>query len=167
MSDFDVALLGKCVLPCGGVFLKDLAVRVPCSSSGPPYCVQVAMPIVRPSCPHCSRPMSLGAEAGEFACQCGATMGEGVLTLRWTVGKKHLASKKTRLILKTREPDLLFTLAPDVAASNLEGRCAASLGSNPKALVSVRCISMAHEGLHLASASLGDGESEEIHHSFD
>ena len=26
---------------------------------------------------------------------------------------------------------------------------------------------MAHEGLHLASASLGDGESEEIHHSFD
>ncbi len=125
------------------------------------------MPIVRPSCPHCSRPMSLGAEAGEFACQCGATMGEGVLTLRWTVGKKHLASKKTRLILKTRQPDLLFTLAPDVAASNLEGRCAALLGSNPKALASVRCISMAHGGLHLASASLGDGESEEIHHSFD
>ncbi len=48
------------------------------------------------------------------------------------------------------------------------GRGAASLKSNPKALVSVRCIqgSVARQGLHLVSASLG-GESEEIHHNFD
>ena len=111
---------------------------------------------------------SLGAEAGEFACQCGATMGEGVLTLRWTVGKKHLASKRTRLTLRIREPEFLFTLTPQVAASIVEGRGAASLKSNPKALVSVRCIqgSVAHQGLHLVSASLG-GESEEIQHNSD
>ena len=91
------------------------------------------------------------------------------MTVRWAVERKHLASKRTRLTLRIREPDFLFTLTPQIAASVVEGRGAASLVSNCKAVVSVRCIevNVAHQSLHLVSASLGDGESKEIHHSFD
>ncbi len=129
-----------------------------------------AMPIAWPSCPHCFHPMSLGADAVGFGCSaCRATtLEEGTLTVRWAIRKKLLASKRTRLTLRIREPEFLFTLTPRIAAYITEGQGAASLNSNPKALVSVRCLqgSVAHPGLHLVSASSGS-ESEEIHHNFD
>ena len=101
------------------------------------------------------------------ACR-ATTLEEGTLTVRWAIRKKLLASKRTRLTLRIREPEFLFTLIPRIAAYITEGQGAASLNSNPKALVSVRCLqgSVAHPGLHLVSASSGS-ESEEIHHNFD
>ncbi len=98
------------------------------------------MPMALPSCPRCPCPMFLGAEAAKFACLCGVAMGDGTLTVRWAVERKHLASKRTRLTLRIREPDFLFTLTPQIAASDVEGRGAASLVSNCKAVVSVHCI---------------------------
>ncbi len=134
----------------------------------PPSCVSATMLIAWPSCLNCSDPMVPGAEAEKFACQCGTTIGEGTLTVRWVVGKKHLASKRTRLTLRIREPDLLFTLAPQIAASGAEGRGAASFKSSRKALVRVKRLEANAElpSLHLALASF-EGESDEIHHSFD
>ncbi len=102
------------------------------------------------------------------ACR-ATTLEEGTLTVRWAIEKKLLASKRTRLTLRIREPDFLFTLTPQIDASIVEGRGAASLVSNCKAVASVRCIevNVAPQSLHLVSASLGDGESKEIQHSFD
>ena len=82
--------------------------------------------------------------------------------------EEALGQQEDEVDLGIREPDLLFTLAPQVAASGGEGRGAASFQSSHEALVSVKRLEANAElpSLHLVLASF-EGESDEIHHSFD
>ena len=128
------------------------------------------MPIARPSCPVCEGYMSPGPDAENMICpDCRSVHAEGSLTVRWTIPKKLFSSKRTRLTLRTRSPDLLFTLQPNIIPDIGEERGGRALLSSYSAAVNVRLLqcSAAFSFLHLMSASVSDGGHTEVDHSFE
>ena len=97
---------------------------------------------------------------------CGTVLAEGSLTVRWTIPKKLFSSKRTRLTLRTRSPDLLFTLKPNIIPVIGEERGGRAVLSSYSAAVIVRLLqcSAAFSFLHLMSASVGDGGHTEVDH---
>ena len=144
-----------------------LLVRVQSSTCAP---IGSTMPIVRPTCPACVGSMTPGSDAVNMVCpDCGTALAEGSLTVRWTIPKKLFWSKRTRLALRTRSPELLFILKPNIVPFIGEERGGSALLSSCNAAVSVKLLecSAALPFLHLMSVSVGDGGSTEVDHSFD
>ena len=114
--------------------------------------------------------MSPGPDAVNMICpDCGTVLAEGSLTVRWTIPKKLFSSKRTRLTLRTRSPDLLFTLKPNIIPVIGEERGGRALLSSYSAAVSVRLLqcSAAFSFLHFMSAFVSDGGRTEVDHSFE
>ncbi len=144
-----------------------LLVRVQSSTCAP---IGSTMPIVRPTCPACVGSMSPGSDAVNMVCpDCGTALAEGSLTVRWTIPKKLFWSKRTRLTLRTRSPELLFLLKPSIVPFIAEERGGSALLSSCNAAVGVNLLecSATLPFLHLMSVSVGDGGSTEVDHSFD
>ncbi len=138
-----------------------LLVRVQSSTCAP---IGSTMPIVRPTCPACVGSMTPGSEAVNMVCpDCGTALAEGSLTVRWAISKKLFWSKRTRLTLRTRSPELLFILKPNIVPFIGEERGGSALLSSCNAAVSVKLLecSAALPFLHLMSVSAGDGGSTE------
>ena len=96
---------------------------------------------------------------------CGTALAEGSLTVRWTIPKKLFWSKRTRLTLRTRSPELLFILKPNIVPFIGEERGGSALLSSCNAAVSVKLLECS-AALPLP-VSVGDGGSTEVDHSFD